>query len=113
MRRRWLLGAISGFFFGLALSVILLGLHVIRLDSIVVTLLPIVFLVLGIIGALWGPRQPRARTPVPVGAPPTSSDMFPTPPPTPPVPSGDPTPPPTTPPTLSGTEDAGAPPDAP
>ena len=110
MRRRWLLGAISGFFFGVALSVILAGLHVVRLDSVVLTLLPIIFLVLGIVGALWGPRQSRARTPVPVGAPPTSSDIFDVPPPAPPVPPGDPTPPPPAPPTLSGNEGAEEPP---
>ena len=106
MRKRWVLGAFSGFFFGLALSVILLGLHVVRLNSIWLTLLPVIFLLLGIVLGLWGPRQPRARTPVPVGAPPTASDVFEPPAPTPPVPSGEPTPPPDAPPTLSGNGDS-------
>ena len=50
MRKRWLLGAISGFFFGLSLSLILVGLHVVHLDSKLLTLLPVIGLVLGIVG---------------------------------------------------------------
>jgi hypothetical protein len=70
MRKHWLLGAISGFFFGLSLSIILAGLHVVRLDSIVLTLLPVLGLVLGTLGALWAPR---GHAPQPAPAPATAA----------------------------------------
>jgi len=79
MRKRWLLGAISGFFFGLSLSLILVGLHVVHLDSKLLTLLPVIGLVLGIVGALTAPRG-RAPKPVPVTAPSDVSEFTGTPP---------------------------------
>ncbi|HWS46067.1 MAG TPA: hypothetical protein VN636_09425 [Acidimicrobiia bacterium] len=69
MRKRWLLGAVSGFFFGLSLSIILLGFHVIHLDSILVTLLPVLGLVVGIAGALWAPRGARPAPTAPPAPP--------------------------------------------
>jgi hypothetical protein len=60
MRRRPVLGAISGLFFGLFLAVDLLFLGVIPLDNILVTVLPIAFLVVGL--ALgFRPRPSRKR----------------------------------------------------
>ncbi len=79
MRKRWFLGAISGFFFGLSLSIILAGLHVVRLDSKLLTLLPVIGLVLGIVGALAAPRE-HAPKPVPVPAAPDVSTFTGTPP---------------------------------
>lgn len=72
MRKRPVLGAFSGFFFGLFLGLTLLGFGAYALDSIMITLLPVIFLVVGIIGALWGPFARRA-TPISTPAPPDVS----------------------------------------
>jgi hypothetical protein len=55
MRGRPVLAAISGFFFGLFLGLDLLFFGVVQLDSVLLTLLPIVGLVLGIVLAMWAP----------------------------------------------------------
>ena len=54
-RGRPVLGAFSGLFFGLFLSVTLLAFGIIPLDSIVVTLLPVLGLVLVWAMAMWFP----------------------------------------------------------
>jgi hypothetical protein len=59
-RGRPVLGAFSGFFFGLFLSVALLTYGVMALDSIVLGLLPIIFLVLGIVWGMWAPLRRRS-----------------------------------------------------
>lgn len=56
MRRRWLLGTISGACFGLFLALDLLFFGVIRLDSALVTLLPAIGLLVGFGLGVWGPR---------------------------------------------------------
>jgi hypothetical protein len=60
MRRRPVLGAISGLFFGLFLAVDLLFLGVIPFDNILVTVLPIAGLVVGLALGLR-PRPSRKR----------------------------------------------------
>ncbi len=52
---RPVLGAVAGFFFGLFLAVALLGAGVLALNSVLVTLLPVLMLVLGIVWGLWAP----------------------------------------------------------
>lgn len=54
-RGRPVLGAFSGFFFGLFLSLTLLAFGVIPLDSILVILLPVLGLVLVPAMAMWFP----------------------------------------------------------
>jgi hypothetical protein len=54
-RGRPVLGAISGFFFGLFLGITLLSFGILALDSFLLTLLPILGLVLGIVLGLTGP----------------------------------------------------------
>jgi hypothetical protein len=56
MRRRWLLGSISGFGFGLFLALDLLFFGVLALDSDWLGYLPIAGLVAGLALALWAPR---------------------------------------------------------
>jgi len=110
VRKRPVLGAFSGFFFGLFLGLTLLGFGAYALDSIMITLLPIIFLVIGIVGALWGPFARRA-TPVSTPAPPDFSAFASGPPPEPPPPPpGGPTPPPSSPPTWQGMSGQGDPP---
>jgi hypothetical protein len=58
VKKRWLLGSISGFFLGLFLDVVLIGFGVVRLDSAVLSILPWAGLVLGLALALWGPITP-------------------------------------------------------
>jgi hypothetical protein len=59
-RGRPVLGAISGFFLGLFVATDLLLLTTIQLDSPLLTILPIVGLVLGLVLGLWAPLG-RAR----------------------------------------------------
>ena len=77
MRRRGrpVLGGISGFFFGLFLGITLLSLGILPLDSILLTLLPIIGLALGLVLAFTAPLG-RSRdsgsasaAPAPAGAP--------------------------------------------
>jgi hypothetical protein len=51
---------VSGFFFGLFLSVALLTYGVVALDSIVLALMPIIFLVVGVVWGLWAPLRRRS-----------------------------------------------------
>ena len=60
MKRRPILGAISGLIFGLGLALLLLGLGVLPLESIAVTILPPAGLVLGLLLGLWSPAGRRA-----------------------------------------------------
>ena len=55
-----MLGAISGFFFGISLSLLLLTFGHVALGSIVLVLMPPIFLVIGII---WGLAAPLGRGP--------------------------------------------------
>jgi hypothetical protein len=73
VKKRWLLGAISGFFFGFFLGLTLLGFGAYALDSKMIVYLPIIFMILGIAGALWGPRGTRPPKPATVAAPDVSS----------------------------------------
>ena len=50
-----ILGGFAGFFFGLFLALTLVISAVIELGSIVVTILPVAFLVLGIAWGVWAP----------------------------------------------------------
>ncbi len=52
---RPVLAAFAGFFLGLGIGLLLLTLSVVPLDSKVLVVLPILFLVLGIVWALWAP----------------------------------------------------------
>jgi len=56
---RPVLGAFAGFFFGLFLVIALLGAGILPLNSVLVTLLPLVMLVLGIVWGLWAPLGRR------------------------------------------------------
>jgi hypothetical protein len=56
-RGRPVLGAIAGLLFGLALATDLLLLGSIALDSALVVLLPIIFLVLGIAAGIFAPLR--------------------------------------------------------
>ena len=60
MKRRThgVLGAFAGFLLGLGLSITLLVFSVVRLDSILLVILPVVLLVLG---AVWGKIAPIGR----------------------------------------------------
>ena len=49
------MGAIAGFFFGLSLSVFLLAASAFALNSVLVVVFPILFLVLGLLWGLWAP----------------------------------------------------------
>jgi lipopolysaccharide export LptBFGC system permease protein LptF len=62
MRRRGhpIAGAVAGFFFGLFLDLFLVTSTVVSLDSILLTILPFLFLVLGI---AWGKAAPLGRPP--------------------------------------------------
>jgi hypothetical protein len=48
-------GAIFGFLLGLFLGLDLLFFGMVQLDSSMLTYLPIVFLVLGLVGGIWAP----------------------------------------------------------
>ena len=72
-RGRPILGAISGFFLGLFVGLDLLLFSVVQLDSVLLTILPIVGLVLGFVLSLWAPLgrgrlAPPAPAPTPVAA---------------------------------------------
>ena len=69
MKKRPVLGAFSGFFFGLFLGLFLFTTGVIKLDSVLLTLLPVLGLVVGIAGALWGPIPPRRTSPSSISSP--------------------------------------------
>lgn len=56
---RPVVGAIAGFFFGLFAAIALVGAGVLALNSVLVTLLPILLLVLGIAWGLWAPLGHR------------------------------------------------------
>jgi hypothetical protein len=73
VKKRPVLGAVSGFCFGLFLGLTLLGFGVYALDSIAIALLPVAGLVAGVAGALWAPlRRAPAATPTPFAAPPST-----------------------------------------
>ena len=52
---RPVLGAINGLFLGLFLALDLLFFGVVQLDSVVITILPVVGIVAGIVLGFWGP----------------------------------------------------------
>ena len=80
-KKRWVLGTISGFFFGLFLGLTLLGFGVFALDSAALTILPIAGLLVGLGGSLWGPIPPKQRPPAePVALSPDIKGFAPTPP---------------------------------
>ena len=54
------LGGIAGLVFGLGLAITLLVFGVVRLDSILLVVLPVLLLVLGIV---WGKLAPLGRAP--------------------------------------------------
>ncbi len=59
---RPILGGFAGFFFGLGLGMLLLTMSVLPLDSKLLIVLPILFLVLGVVWGLWAPlRRGRVR----------------------------------------------------
>jgi len=60
-RGRPLLGAVNGLFLGLFLSLDLLFFGVIRLDSVVITILVVAGIVSGIALGWWGPLANRPR----------------------------------------------------
>jgi multisubunit Na+/H+ antiporter MnhB subunit len=55
MRGRPILGVISGFLFGISLALTLIVAGVLPLNSILVTLLPLLGIVLGLVLAGWAP----------------------------------------------------------
>jgi hypothetical protein len=55
-----ILGGIAGFFFGLFLGVFLATSGSVELGSIVLTILPIAFLIIGVV---WGKLAPLGRPP--------------------------------------------------
>lgn len=67
-RGRPVLGAIAGFFFFLFLALDLLFLGVIPLDSALITILPILGIILGLVWAKFAPlsRRGEASPPPPV-----------------------------------------------
>jgi hypothetical protein len=73
VKKRWVLGAFSGFFFGFFLGITLLGFGAYALDSKMIGYLPIIFMIIGIAGALWGPRRSKQPKPATVAAPDVSS----------------------------------------
>ncbi len=71
MKGRPLRGALSGFFFGLFLSLLLLTIGAVALDSILLIVFPIAFLLLGIVLAAAAPfKRDRLERPVAPAAPP-------------------------------------------
>jgi hypothetical protein len=66
------LAAIAGFFFGVSLSLLFLAIGALALNSILLAIFPILFLILGIVWAYWAPigrgSAPTApAAPAPVG----------------------------------------------
>lgn len=82
-------GAISGFFTGVFVAIDLMFLGVIHTDSILVSALPLIGLVLGLVLGLWAPfgRAPAAAIPA---APPDMSPFVTATPEPPAPPAGDP-----------------------
>jgi hypothetical protein len=64
VRRRWLLGTVSGFAFGLFVALALLGSGAFALDSPWLVWMPVIGLAVGLAGSLWAPRPPVAVTPL-------------------------------------------------
>jgi hypothetical protein len=66
MKRRGhpIAAAIAGLFFGLFLDLFLVTSSAVALDSVLLTILPILFLVLGIV---WGKAAPLGRAPADEG----------------------------------------------
>lgn len=60
---RPVLGAFLGFLFGLFLALDLLMLKVVTSDSVILTVLPILFLVVGIVLGVWAPLRRRQAPP--------------------------------------------------
>src|SRR4051812_27951737 len=67
---RPILAAFAGFFFGLSVSILLLVSGSVKLDSMILAILPILFLVLGLIWGMWAPlgRTAVATAGAPVAA---------------------------------------------
>ena len=77
MKGRPVLGAFSGFFFGLFLALALFQWQIWPLDALTVYGLPNLFLVIGISGGLWGPLGRKRLQPAPAAeapAPPAEMD---------------------------------------
>ena len=62
---RPILGAISGFFFGLFLGITLLSFGVLPLNSILLTIVPLVGIVLGVVLGFTAPLPRRGSTAAP------------------------------------------------
>jgi hypothetical protein len=62
-RGRPVLGAFAGFFSGLFLAIVLLGAGIVPLNSLVVTLLPVVLLGFGIVWGRWAPLGRKRAEP--------------------------------------------------
>lgn len=62
MKGRPVLGAISGFFFGIFLSLALMMFGIWPLDALSVFGLPLIFLVIGLLLAWWAPLGRDAST---------------------------------------------------
>jgi hypothetical protein len=56
------LGAFAGLFFGLSIAVLLVLFGVTALDTSLLIVLPLVFLVLGLVWGFLGPLPPRGRS---------------------------------------------------
>ena len=56
-----MLGAIAGLFFGLSIAVLLVLFGVAALDTNLLIVLPLLFLVLGVTWGFLGPLPPRGR----------------------------------------------------
>jgi hypothetical protein len=62
MHGRRILGSISGFFAGLFIGLDLLFFGIVRLDSVLLTVLPLLGLVGGFVLATWAPRGRGSRS---------------------------------------------------
>ena len=79
MKGRPILGAVSGFFFGLFLGITLFLVGVIPLHSDLLIALPIIGIVLGLVMAWWAPFGRASDEPPPVTAPPSTDPSNPEP----------------------------------
>jgi hypothetical protein len=61
-RGRPVLGAIAGLLFGLSIGVLLVLFGVARLDTSLLIVLPLLFLVLGVVWGFLAPLPPRGRS---------------------------------------------------